>query len=229
MRFNIITTFPEMFSSYLNESILARAVKERKISVKFFNPRDFAQDKHKKTDLRPYGGGPGMVMLAEPILRAVAKVLSLSRQKRPVKEGKLLLTTKDNNFKVIIFSPGGKLFTNQIAKKLAKSGQDLILIAGRYEGIDGRVKKILKAEEYSVGPYVLTGGELPAMIVIDAIARQVPGVLGKEESLEENRVASHEVYTRPEVLDWQGKKHRVPKVLLSGDHQKIDQWKQKRA
>jgi tRNA (guanine37-N1)-methyltransferase len=229
MRFNIITTFPEMFSSYLNESILARAVKERKISVKFFNPRDFAQDKHKKTDLRPYGGGPGMVMLAEPILRAAAKVLSLSRQKRPVKEGKLLLTTKDNNFKVIIFSPGGKIFTNEVAKKLAKNKQDLILIAGRYEGIDGRVKKILKAEEYSVGPYVLTGGELPAMIVIDAIARQVPGVLGKEESLEENRVASHEVYTRPEVLDWQGKKYRVPKVLLSGDHQKIDQWKQKRA
>lgn len=205
MKFNIVTIFPEMFDSYLNESILARALKAKKIGVKFFNPRDFTRDKHKKVDERPYAGGPGMVMTAEPILRAASKI----------KKGK-----------VIIFSPGGKIFTNEVAKKLAKSKQDLILIAGRYEGIDGRVKKILKAEEYSVGPYILTGGELPAMIMIDAIARQIPGVLGKDESLEEKRVSSHEVYTRPEVLDWQGKKYKVPPVLLSGDHKKIDEWKQ---
>lgn len=226
-KINVITTFPEMFGSYLNESILARAIKTKKIRVKFFNPRDFTKDKHKKTDLRPYGGGPGMVMLAEPILRAVKKIFS-GRKMLPVKTEKSHLAPS-KNFKIIIFSPGGKTFTNEVAKKLAKSKQDLILIAGRYEGIDGRVKKILKAEEYSVGPYVLTGGELPAMIVIDAIARQVPGVLGKEESLEENRVASHEVYTRPEVLNWQGKKYRVPKVLLSGDHKNIEIWKKKRA
>lgn len=210
-----------MFDSYLGESILARAIKEKKIGVKIFNPRDFTKDKHKKVDERPYGGGPGMVMTAEPILLAVS---AASRHKLPVGKGKSLLTA--SRPRVIIFSPGGKTFTNEVAKKLAKSKQDLILIAGRYEGIDGRVKKILKAEEYSVGPYVLTGGELPAMIMIDAIARQIPGVLGKDESLEEKRVSSHEVYTRPEVLDWQGKKYKVPPVLLSGDPKKINTWKQ---
>lgn len=201
-----------MFDSYLNESILARALKAKKIGVKFFNPRDFTRDKHKKVDERPYAGGPGMVMTAEPILRAAQSIK---------------LKAKSQNLKAIIFSPGGKTFTNEVAKKLAKSKQDLILIAGRYEGIDGRVKKILKAEEYSVGPYILTGGELPAMIMIDAIARQIPGVLGKDESLEDKRVSSHEVYTRPEVLDWQGKKYKVPPVLLSGDHKKIDEWKKR--
>ena len=224
-----------MFGSYLNESILARAIKGKKIEVKIFNPRDFTKDKHKKVDERPYGGGPGMVMTAEPILRAVEKIvashqqklpektLASTSQKFPVDKGKSFLT---GGPKVVIFSPGGKTFTNEVAKKLAKSKQNLILIAGRYEGIDGRVKKILKAEEYSVGPYILTGGELPAMIMIDAIARQIPGVLGKDESLEEKRVSSHEVYTRPEVLDWQGKKYKVPPVLLSGDPKKIDEWKQ---
>ena len=228
MKFNIITIFPEMFGSYLNESILARAIKGKKISVKIFNPRDFTKDKHKKVDERPYGGGPGMVMTAEPILRAVEKIASLSWKKLPDHEGESFFPAKDalKSFKIIIFSPGGKTFTNEVAKKLAKSKQDLILIAGRYEGIDGRVKKILKAEEYSVGPYILTGGELPTMIMIDAIARQIPGVLGKDESLEEKRVSSHEVYTRPEVLDWQGKKYKVPPVLLSGDPKKIDEWKQ---
>lgn len=201
---------------------MARALKSKKIGVKIFNPRDFTHDKHKKTDERPYGGGPGMVMTTEPILRAVS---AASRHKLPVKTGKSFLAT--NRPRVIILSPGGKSFTNEVAKKLAKSKQDLILIAGRYEGIDGRVKKILKAEEYSVGPYILTGGELPAMIMIDAIARQIPGVLGKEESLEDKRVSSHEVYTRPEILDWQGKKYKVPPVLLSGDPKKINEWKKK--
>ncbi|MBP9856163.1 MAG: tRNA (guanosine(37)-N1)-methyltransferase TrmD [Candidatus Pacebacteria bacterium] len=223
MKFNIITIFPEMFDSYLNESILARAIKAKKIGVKFFNPRDFTRDKHKKVDERPYAGGPGMVMTAEPILRAVA---AASRKKLPASKGKSFFPA--SRPRVIIFSPGGKTFTNEVAKRLVKSKQDLILIAGRYEGIDGRVKKILKAEEYSVGPYILTGGELPAMIMIDAIARQIPGVLGKEESLEDKRVSSHEVYTRPEILEWQGKKYRVPPILLSGDPKKIDEWKKKK-
>lgn len=227
MRFHIISIFPEMFSSYLNESIIARAIKQKKIAVKIYNPRSFTRDKHKKVDERPYAGGPGMVMTTEPILRGVEKIASSYRQKLPGKEGKSFLTTEAarKNFRVIIFSPSGKDFTNQVAAKLAKEGRDLILIAGRYEGIDARVKKILKAEEYSIGPYILTGGELPAMIMIDAIARQLPGVLGKDESVEERRVSSHEVYTRPEVLEWQGKKYKVPKVLLSGDHKKIDEWK----
>src|SRR3989344_305778 len=187
MKFHIISIFPEMFKSYLGESIIARAIKTKKIGVKVYNPRSFTKDRHKKTDERPYGGGPGMVMTAEPILRAV---LAASRRKLPDSKGKSFPAA--NRPRIIIFSPGGKLFTNEVAKKLAKSKQDLILIAGRYEGIDGRVKKILKAEEYSVGPYILTGGELPALVMIDAIARQIPGVLGKNESLEDKRVSSHE-------------------------------------
>ncbi len=207
-RFYVITIFPEIIDSYTKESILGRAIKAKKLVVKAVNPRAFSRDKHHKTDHRPYAGGPGMVMLAEPILRAVEKIRSLSRQ-------------------IIILSPSGKQFTNGEAIKLAKSKSDLIFIAGRYEGIDARVKKILKAKEYSVGPYVLTGGELPALSMIDAIARQVPGVLGADESLEEKRVSSSEMYTRPEVLIWKNKKYMVPKVLLSGDHKKIEEWKRK--
>jgi tRNA (guanine37-N1)-methyltransferase len=221
-KFHLITIFPEMFKSYLGESIIARALKTRKIGVKFYNPRSFTRDKHKKVDERPYGGGPGMVMTAEPILRAAS---AASRRKLSASKGQSFSAA--SRLRVIILSPGGKLFTNEAAQKLAKSKQDLILIAGRYEGIDGRVKKILKAEEYSVGPYILTGGELPAMIMIDAITRQIPGVLGRNESVEERRVSSHEVYTRPEVLDWQGKKYKVPQILISGDHKKIDEWRLK--
>ena len=152
-----------------------------------------------------------MVLLPGPVLRAVAKA------KGKIKKGK---------WKTIIFSPGGTMFTNTYAKNIVdKKITDIIMICGRYEGIDARVKKILKAEEVSIGEYVLTGGELPAMVAMDAISRQVKGVLGKFESLEENRVASHEVYTRPEVFEYQKKKYKVPAVLLSGDHKKIEEWK----
>ena len=199
-----------MFESYMADSILARAIKNKKISVKFYNPRDFTNDKHHKVDDRAYGGGPGMVMYAEPILRAVEK-----------------LKIKSEKLKIIILSPAGKKFTNKEASLLAKRRGDIVLISGRYEGIDARVKKILKAEEYSIGDYVLTGGELPAMVVIDAVARQIKGVLGKFESVEENRLSSSEVYTRPEILKYKGKKYRVPKVLLSGHRKKIEEWKSK--
>ena len=128
--------------------------------------------------------------------------------------------------KVIILSPRGKQFTNTDAKKFASFRGDIVLISGRYEGIDARVKKILKAEEISVGPYVLTGGELPAMVLIDAISRQIKGVLGNEGSVEETRIASGEVYTRPEVLVYKKKKYTVPKVLISGNHKKIDEWRE---
>lgn len=150
-----------------------------------------------------------MVLRAEPLLKAVEKVTKK-------------LTKKP---KIIIFTPSGKQFDNGMAAKLAKE-KDIILIAGRYEGLDARVGKILKAQEISIGPYVLTGGELPALVVMDAVARQIPGVLGKLESLEESRTASPEVYTRPEVLIYKKKKYRVPKVLFSGDHKKIEEWKQ---
>ncbi|MCX6713450.1 MAG: tRNA (guanosine(37)-N1)-methyltransferase TrmD [Candidatus Vogelbacteria bacterium] len=212
MTFHLLTIFPEIFSSYLNESILKRAQAAKKVKFNIVNIRDFTLDKHRRTDLRPYAGGPGLVMMAEPILRAVDAI-----QKK--------LKAKSKKLKAVILSPGGKQFTNETAIKWSKQYTDIILISGRYEGIDARVKKILKAEEISVGPFVLTGGELPAMIVVDAVARQIPGVLGNADSPEEKRVSSHEVYTRPEVLAWKGKKYKVPKVLLSGHAAKIKEWK----
>ena len=210
MRFHIITIFPDMFDSYLKESILGRAVKDKKISIKFYNPMSFCKPKE-RVDGRPYGGGPGMVLRPEFFLKAYSKI-KIKDKKRT---------------KIILFSPSGKKFDTQYAKNSAKKYTDIILISGRYEGIDARVQKILKAEEISVGDYVLTGGEIPAMVLIDSISRQVPGVLGKYESLEEERVSSSEVYTRPEVLKYQGKNYKVPKVLLSGNHKLIDEWKKR--
>ncbi len=208
MTFHIITIFPEIVRSYVDESILARAQKKKLINIKVYNPRDFTKDKHRSVDDKTYGGGPGMVMQAEPILRAVAKARG-----------------RKKNIKVIMFSPGGKQFTNVYAETLSKKYKDVILIAGRYEGIDTRVKKALRAEEVSIGPYVLTGGEVPAMVVVDAVSRQIPGVLGHVESLEEKRTASSEMYTRPEVIKHKGKNYKVPEVLLSGDHKKIEEWR----
>jgi len=211
MTFHIVTLFPSVFRSYLGESILKRAIEDKKIAVKFYNPRDFADNKYKRIDRAPYGGGPGMVIQALPVIKAIESALNSTRKtKRP---------------KLIWLTPNGKQFTNLTALKLVDEKRDLIIICGRYEGIDERVKKVFKVEEISVGPFVLTGGELPAMIMIDAIARQIPGVLGNNNSLEENRIASPDVYTRPEVFKYKGKNYRVPKVLLSGHHQKIESWK----
>lgn len=227
MRFHIITIFPEMFDSYLQESILGRAVKDKKISIKFYNPMSFCKPKE-RVDGRPYGGGPGMVLRPEFFLKAIEKALALcSRSGSPASPRRPLTKTlrKSSKVKVIIFSPSGKKFDTVYAKTAAKKYTDIILISGRYEGIDARVQKILKAEEISVGDYVLTGGEIPAMILIDSISRQVPGILGKYESLEEERVSSSEVYTRPEVLKYKNKNYKVPKVLLSGNHKLIDEWK----
>lgn len=199
----------------MNESIIARAIKDKKIKVAFYNPRDFTADKHKRVDRKPYGGGPGMVLEAESVGKAIQAALPKSR-------------SGIRNSKIIFFTPSGKQFTNEYADKLSKKYKNIIFICGRYEGIDARVKKMFKAEEVSVGPYVLTGGELPAMVVMDTVARRIPGVLGKIGSLEENRVASKDVYTRPEVILWKGKKLRVPKVLLSGHHKNIDTWRGKK-
>jgi len=208
MTFHLVTLFPESFDSYVSSSIIGRAVRNKKIKIKFYNPRDFTKDKYRRVDQKPYGGGPGMVLEAESIVKAIESA------KRKAK-----------NAKVIILSPAGKIFDNAYAEKLSKKTKDIILVCGRYEGIDARVKKISKAEEISVGPYVVTGGELPAMIILDAISRRIPGVLGKIESVEENRVSNSDVYTRPEVLVHKGKKYRVPKILLSGHHKKIEEWK----
>ncbi len=215
LNFHIISIFPESFESYLNSSILKRAQTAGLIKIELYNLRDFTLDKHRKVDDRPYGGGPGMVMAVEPIIRAVE---AIQKKNKKVK------------FKTILFAPGGKEFNNKTAEKFSKTknAEHLILICGHYEGIDARVKKILKATEYTIGPYVLTGGELPAMIMIDAITRRIPGVLGNDISLEEKREsASTEMYTRPEIFAHQGKNFRVPKVFLSGHHKKIEEHKLK--
>ena len=211
MTFNIITLFPESMQAYLNASILGRAQKDKKIKISYYNPRDFTPDKWRRVDRRPYGGGPGMVLEAPAVLAAAKKAIG-----------------KNKNVKVVFLSAGGKQFTNTLARSYAKKYKHIVFICGHYEGIDARVQKILKAEELSIGPYVLTGGEAPTMVMIDAIARQMPGILGNFLSVEEERLASHEVYTRPEVLKYGGKSHRVPKVLLSGHHGNIEAWKTKR-
>lgn len=223
MQFHVITLFPESLDSYIQSSIIARAIKEKKIKVTTYELRKYAPKELKKkwkdgnvttyVDDRPYGGGPGMVLRAEPFLRAAEAV-----------EKKIAKRAKSKTL-FVFFSPAGKQFDTAYAKASAKKYTDIVFLCGRYEGIDARVAKILKADHVSIGPYVLTGGELPALIMIDSISRQIPGVLGKHESLEEERVSSSEIYTRPEVLVHKNKKHKVPDVLMSGDHKKIDAWK----
>ncbi len=223
MIFHIISLFPQAFDSYLGESILKRAIEEKKIKVKFYNPRDFLTKKQKQTyagrrvDNKPYGGGPGMVIEALPVIKAIAKAISYTKHR-----------VFSSRVKIIFFSPNGVQVTNQYAKKVVEKYDDVIFICGRYEGIDARVKKIFKMEEVSVGPFVLTGGELPAMILIDVMARQIEGVLGNFNSLEESRTASNDVYTRPEAFTYKGRNYRVPKILLSGNHAKIEAWRKSR-
>ncbi len=223
MNFYIITLFREMFNSYLKESILGRAIKEKKIKIDFVNPRNFVSGKYKKVwpdgnvsaqvDERPYGGGPGMVMMAEPIIKAVELAI------------KKINKRKNSKILIINFVPSADKFTTTLAKKISKKYTDIILICGRYEGIDARVDKILKTKKYSIGDYVLTGGEIPAMVLIDSISRQIKGVLGNFDSREEERISSSQIYTRPEVLIHNKKKYKVPKVLLSGNHKEIENWK----
>lgn len=215
MRFHVITLFPGAFDSYLNESIISRAIEDMKIKVSFYNPRDYSDDKWKRVDQKPYAGGPGMVIQALPTIKAIEKALTKINKNKKTKT------------KIIFFSPGGTEFTTDYAKKTAKKYTDIIFVCGRYEGIDARVKKVFKMEDVSVGNYVLTGGELPAMVLIDCISRQVEGVLGNFNSLEESRVSSHDSYTRPEVFEYKKKKYRVPKVLLSGNHKEIEGWRLK--
>ena len=206
--------FPESFEPYLKASIIGRAIAAKKIKISYYDPKKFTRDKYGRVDRRPYGGGPGMVLEPDGVLRAANAALKPTRRRLVGSE-------------VIFFSTDGKLFDEAMAKKLAKK-KDILFICGHYEGVDARVQKILKAKKVSVGPYVLTGGELPAVTLVDAISRFVPGVLGKAESLEASRVSSPEVYTRPETLVWKGKKYRVPKVLLTGHHAKIEAWKRNR-
>ncbi len=215
-RFDIITIFPKILDSYFNESILKRAQEKGLIKIITHNLRDFSIDRHKKVDDSPYGGGPGMVMQIEPIERAVRSIKLKSKSR------------------TILFSTRGKKFDAKMAQRLVKYNQ-LIFICGRYEGVDERVAKYIADEEISIGDFVLSGGELPAAVVIEAVARFIPGVLGKYESLEEVK-GSYPAYTRPEIFVIKGnpstslraiKKLKVPKVLTQGDHKKIDEWRSK--
>ncbi len=227
-----------MFSSYFNESILGRAQKEDKIKVNIYNLRDYAdqKDKRRTVDDTPYGGGPGMVMMVEPIFKCVEEIKSkvesrshfakASRDKKSKVEGKLL---------ILLTSAKGELYNQQKAEKIKNNYTDVIIICGRYEGVDERVAEFIADEEVSIGEYILTGGELPAMIIVDSVARLIDGVLGNKESLEseshnteKNKCISskdkkydYPVYTKPaDFKNWQ-----VPEVLLSGDHQEIEKWR----
>lgn len=213
MRFDIISLFPESFESYLGVSILKRAQKEKKIEIAVHDLRSYTTDKHRTVDDTPYGGGAGMVLKIEPLVRALSALKEKERGK---------------NTRVILFSAKGKKYHQADAQRLSQYAR-LILIAGRYEGVDERVTEYVD-EELSVGDYVLTGGELPAMIVIDSVARLLPGVLGNAESVEteshtEEGVVEYPQYTKPEVFE--GK--RVPEVLLSGHHAAIEAWRRAEA
>jgi len=219
LTFDIITIFPEIFDSYLNESLIARAQKKRLIKIRVHNLRKWTKDRHQTVDDRPYGGGLGMVLKIEPIYKAV---LSLTSHKKNSRKKR----------KVILFTPRGKKFNQKIAYQLSKLDQ-IIMICGRYEGVDERVAKYVADMELSVGDYDLMGGELPAMLVTETVARLVPGVLGKPELLRERMTKEKEFiedpqYTRPEVFESKkGVKWRVPKVLLSGNHKEIEKWRRK--
>jgi len=220
MKFDIVTIFPNIFDSYFEESLIKKASEKKLINIGVHNLRDYTKDKHKTVDDRPFGGGFGMVMKVEPIYKAVEDV------------------KKKKKSKVILFSPRGKKFNQKMAHKFSKLDQ-LIMICGRYEGVDERVKKNIADEVISIGDFVLMGGELPAMIVVETVSRLIPGVLGREGFLEERipkrrgrggrGFVEYPQYTRPEVFEpKRGKKWKVPKVLLSGNHKKIKEWRGKR-
>jgi tRNA (guanine37-N1)-methyltransferase len=210
--FGVITLFPEMFSG-LEYGITGRALKENLITINYWNPRDFTKNKHRSVDDRPYGGGPGMVMMAEPLQDAIHQAKIAAPGKKPA---------------VIHLSPRGKVFNQAAATELLKK-ESVIFIAGRYEGIDERLLELEVDEEWSVGDYVLSGGELAAMTIIDVLTRLIPGALGSDDSAAQDTLSSgllkYEQYTRPE--SFQGLK--VPEVLLGGNHKAIDRWRLKQS
>lgn len=218
MKFHVITIFPKLFDSYLSDSMMRRAIESGAITVQFYNPRDVTKNKHNKVDDIPYGGGPGMIMMAEPIIDIWSKITHKNILEK-------LGIGKNKRYKTILLSPGGKKFSTEYAKSSVKKYTDIIFICGRYEGIDSRVEQITGAELVSIGDYVLTGGELAAMVMIDSISRQIKGVLGNNDSLEEERISSHEMYTRPSDLKYKGKTYSVPPVLTEGNHKLIDEWR----
>ncbi|OGH68111.1 MAG: tRNA (guanosine(37)-N1)-methyltransferase TrmD [Candidatus Magasanikbacteria bacterium RIFCSPHIGHO2_02_FULL_50_9b] len=212
MKFTVITLFPELIAAYTNAAMLGRAQKKHLISVATINPRDFTQDAHQTVDDKPFGGGAGMVMKIEPLYRAIKKAAP----------------RKNKKCRVILLSASGRPFTQAVAQEFAARYTELVFVCGRYEGVDARVAEHLVDEELSVGSYVLTGGELPALTVIDAVARLIQGVLGNAESLAEeshntDNTGEYPQYTRPEKF----KTWRVPPELLSGNHAAIAAWRRK--
>jgi len=214
--YHIITLFPDSISGYISHSILKRAIEDKKISVKFYDPKDFEKNKKIRVDDKPYGGGPGMVVRAEPVIKAIGKAIGTGK-------------SKTKKVKIIFLSPQGEQFTNDYADVVAKDYTDIVIVSGRYEGIDARVKEVFSVDEISIGPFVLTGGELPAMMIVDVISRRIPGILGNFDSVEEGRNASNDVYTRPESFKYKKKEYSVPEVLLSGNHAEIEKWRENRS
>jgi tRNA (guanine37-N1)-methyltransferase len=209
MRIDVVTLFPNMFKGFLKESIVKRAQTKRLVTIKLHNLRDYTLDKHRKVDDRPFGGGPGMVLMVEPIVRAIEAIEK---------------TIKGKAHK-ILFSPSGRVFSQARAKALAKR-ENLILLCGHYEGFDERIKELIDFEELSIGKYVLSGGEIPAAVVIDSVIRLVPNVLGNpnsavEESFSKGDKIDFPNYTRPRIY----KGIAVPEVLLSGNHKEINKWR----
>ena len=213
MRIDIITIFPRMFEPVLNESIIKRAQNKKKVKIYIHNLRYYSADKHKKVDDRPFGGGSGMVMRPEPIFNAVEEIKSKAKIQKS---------------KIILLCPQGEKLNQKIAKRLAKY-KHIILICGHYEGIDERVRQYLVDEEISIGDYVLTGGELPAMVMVDCLVRLIPGVLGDKNSLNfesfTGNLLEYPQYTRPANY----RRMKAPAILLSGNHKKIAQWRRNQA
>lgn len=219
MKFNIITIFPNFFDSFIGESLIKKSVDKKLISFNISNLRDFTSDKHQSVDDTPYGGGAGMVIKIEPVCKAIKKI-----------EGRRRKSAKR---KIILLTPAGKQFDQKMAEQFSKL-DEITFVCGRYEGIDARVDNFID-EKVSIGPYVLNGGEVATMAIIEATFRLIPGVVGNAESIEEetfsftkdgkNVVAEYPHYTRPEIFIDKKKKYEVPKVLLSGDHKKIKEWR----
>jgi tRNA (guanine37-N1)-methyltransferase len=213
----LISLFPQLIQQATDFGVLGRAIKQQQLTLHCFNPRDYAEDKHRTVDDRPYGGGPGMLMKVEPLYKAIMAAQNKAQQ------------ASGHAAKVVYLSPQGQQINQQLLVNTAATAQDLILIAGRYEGVDERIIELLVDEEWSIGDYVISGGEFAAMVVVDAITRLIPGVLGDDESALQDSfmqgLLDYPHYTRPETINGQ----TVPDVLLSGDHQAIQRWRLKQA
>ncbi len=238
MKFSIITIFPKIFDSYFDESILARARKKKLVEINIHDLRDYADDKRRTVDDTPYGGGVGMVLKVEPIYRVLLKIVGKSKlrcfRKKIKNQESGIKNNSKNKTKIILLSAKGKKFDQAMARKFSKLDK-IVLICGRYEGVDERVMKNLADEEISVGDYILTGGEIPAMIIVDSVSRLIEGVVGNKESIKDESFSKkgyleYPHYTRPEVFSPDKKTNwKVPDVLSSGNHKKIQEWKEKYA